>query len=82
MSEQRNIIVTKVFKWDGSRVKIDSIKIGDEFMPIPGDNGRPKEERDAQNERIKNVAETGADVRKELTMNPPAPKEKTVMGEI
>jgi len=51
-------------------------------MPIPGDNGHPKEERDAQNERIKHVAETGANVRKELTMNPPAPKEETCMGKI
>lgn len=76
------IIVTEWFKLEGKKSRIDWIKIGEKFMPIPGDNGHPKEERDAQNERIKNVAETGADVRKELTMNPPAPKEKTVMGEI
>ncbi len=49
-------------------------------MPIPGDNGHPREERDAQNERIKHVAEHGADVQKELNLNPPAPKEKNIFG--
>lgn len=49
-------------------------------MPIPGDNGRPKEERDAQNKRIREVAERGADVQKEVIMNPPAPKEKNIFG--
>jgi hypothetical protein len=51
-------------------------------MPIPGDNGNPKAERDAQNMRIKEVAERGADVRKELTFNAPAPKENSIMGKI
>jgi hypothetical protein len=51
-------------------------------MPIPGDNGRPKEERDAQNERIKHVADTDAFVKKELRFNPPAPKEKNIFGEM
>ncbi len=51
-------------------------------MPIPGDNGKPKEERDAQNARIKEVAERGADVQKEVTFNKPAPKDKTIFGDI
>lgn len=51
-------------------------------MPIPGDNGNPKKERDDQNKRIKHEAETGACVRQEVKSNPPAPKEKTCMGDI
>jgi len=51
-------------------------------MPIPADNGNPKEERDKQNQRIKDVANTGANVRKELTFNTPEPKTKTIFGEI
>lgn len=51
-------------------------------MPIPGDNGNPKAERDAQNKRIIEVAETGACVRKELRFNPPAPKEKCIFGDV
>jgi hypothetical protein len=51
-------------------------------MPIPGDNGRPREERDAQNKRIKEVAERGADVQKELILNNPQPKESTIFGKI
>jgi len=49
-------------------------------MPIPGDNGRPREERDAQNERIKHEAEVGGYVKKELNLNAPAPKEKNIFG--
>jgi hypothetical protein len=49
-------------------------------MPIPGDNGKPKEERDAQNKRIIDVAETGACVRSELKIMPPPPKEKNIFG--
>ena len=49
-------------------------------MPIPGDNGKPREERDAQNQRIKHEAEVGACVQKEVNLNPPAPKEKNIFG--
>ncbi len=49
-------------------------------MPIPGDNGHPQAERDAQNKRIIDVAERGADVKKEVRLNPPAPKEKNIFG--
>jgi hypothetical protein len=49
-------------------------------MPIPGDNGNPKQERDAQNARIREVAERGADVQKEVKFNKPAPKEKNIFG--
>jgi hypothetical protein len=51
-------------------------------MPIPGDNGNPKAEREAQERRIKEVAETGANVKSELRFNKPAPKEKTIFGKI
>ena len=49
-------------------------------MPIPGDNGNPKLERDKQNERINEVANRGADVAKELVLNKPAPKQKNIFG--
>lgn len=51
-------------------------------MPIPGDNGNPKAERDAQNARIRQVAERDADVLKVVTLNKPAPKDKTIFGDI
>jgi hypothetical protein len=51
-------------------------------MPIPGDNGNPKQERDAQNARIKDVAENGANVQKEVNFNKPAPKDNTIFGKI
>jgi len=51
-------------------------------MPIPADNGKPKEERDAQNKRIIDVANTGACVRKELRFMPPETKEKCIFGDI
>lgn len=35
-------------------------------MPIPGDNGQPKKEREAQEARIKEVAETGANLAHDL----------------
>jgi len=51
-------------------------------MPIPGDNGNPKAERDAQNRRIIEVAETDACVKKEVRMNPPAPEEANIFGKM
>ncbi len=42
-------------------------------MPIPGDNGNPRLERQKQNVRIRDVALTGADVQKDLNhWNEPA----------
>lgn len=35
-------------------------------MPIPGDNGNPKAEKEAQEKRIDEVSEHGADVKQEL----------------
>lgn len=35
-------------------------------MPIPGDNGQPRLERQKQNVRIRDVALTGADVQKDI----------------
>ncbi len=40
-------------------------------MPIPGDNGNPKEERQKQNVRIRDVALAGADCQKDVEFNPP-----------
>ena len=47
-------------------------------MPIPGDNGRPQAERDAQNKRIIDEANHGADVKKELRFLPPEKQEKSI----
>ena len=43
-------------------------------MPIPGDNGNPKEERQKQNVRIRDVALCGADLQKDI--NHYSPREK------
>lgn len=51
-------------------------------MPIPGDNGQPVREKEQQEARITDVANTGACVQKEVIFNAPAPKEKTIFGEI
>ncbi len=51
-------------------------------MPIPGDNGNPALEKKQQEERISNVANTGAYVQKEVKLNSPAPKEKSIFGEV
>lgn len=45
-------------------------------MPIPGDNGNPKLERQKQNVRIRDVALTGADCQKDINhWNPPEKSE-------
>lgn len=51
-------------------------------MPIPADNGNPMKEKEAQERRISDVANTGACVQKEVKMNPPCPKEKSIFGEV
>ena len=51
-------------------------------MPIPGDNGNPKQERRDQEARIRDVANTGACVQKEVNFNPPTPNEPCVFGEL
>ncbi len=51
-------------------------------MPIPGDNGRPMLEKEENEERITNVANTGACVQKEVKMGKVAHKEKCIFGEI
>ena len=51
-------------------------------MPIPGDNGNPEAEKKAQERRIRETAERGALVQKEVRFNAPAPKEKSIFGEI
>jgi hypothetical protein len=51
-------------------------------MPIPGDNGNPVLEKEQQEARIRKVAETGANVQVEVHLNPKAPKEKCIFGEI
>jgi len=41
-------------------------------MPIPGDNGHPRLERQQQNVRIRDVALCGADVQRDINhWNPP-----------
>lgn len=49
-------------------------------MPIPGDNGNPVQERRDQEARIRDVANHGACVQKEVNFNSPAPQEKNVFG--
>jgi len=44
-------------------------------MPIPGDNGNPRLEREKQNVRIRDVALAGADCQKDINhINPMAPE--------
>jgi hypothetical protein len=52
------------------------------IMPIPGDNGNPAKEKMDQEKRITDVANTGACVQKEVKFNAPAPKEKSIFGDI
>lgn len=40
-------------------------------MPIPGDNGNPKSEREAQERRIREVADKGGNVESEVIFNKP-----------
>ncbi len=51
-------------------------------MPIPGDNGNPQKEKEDQERRISDVANTGAYVQKEVKMNRPSPKERNIFGDI
>lgn len=51
-------------------------------MPIPGDNGNPVEEKREQEKRINDEANYGACVQKEVHFNKPAPKEKSIFGEV
>jgi len=55
---------------------------GDKEMPIPGDNGNPMKEKEDQEKRITNVADTGACVQKEVKMNKMEPKENCIFGRI
>ncbi len=49
-------------------------------MPIPGDNGHPREEMDKQLERINEVCERGANVVHELRVIGKPEKEKNIFG--
>ncbi len=51
-------------------------------MALPADNGNAPLEKKQGEERITNVANSGAYVQKEVKMNAPAPKEKCIFGEI
>lgn len=51
-------------------------------MPIPGDNGNPKKEKEEGEKRITEVANSGAYVQKEVKMNAPAPKENSIFGKV
>ncbi len=48
-------------------------------MPIPGDNGQPKKEREEHAARIDEVAKNGANLKEELNFKP---SEKTNFGNI
>lgn len=52
------------------------------MCPIPGDNGNPALEKKQQEQRITNVADTGACVQKEVKFNPPAKKEDSIFGRV
>lgn len=45
-------------------------------MPIPGDNGQPKMERQKQEQLIRETALHGGDLKPELRFMPPAQDEK------
>ena len=45
-------------------------------MPIPGDNGNPKLERQLWEKQIRETALHGGDLKPELRFNPPPPNEK------
>jgi hypothetical protein len=47
-------------------------------MPIPGDNGRPRLERQKQNVLIRDVALTGADVQKDINRINPREKAEAI----
>jgi len=47
-------------------------------MPIPGDNGKPREERQKQNVLIRDVALTGADVQRDINHYNPPSKEPAI----
>lgn len=49
-------------------------------MPIPGDNGNPVQERRDQEARIRDVANHGACVQKEVIYNQPAPSTSCIFG--
>lgn len=49
------------------------------MCPIPGDNGNPKKEKEAGEERIADVAENVGPVTRDLKFNKPSP---TPMGGI
>lgn len=49
-------------------------------MPIPGDNGNPRAEMDAQEKRINEVCERGANVVSELKVIAHPEKEKNIFG--
>jgi hypothetical protein len=51
-------------------------------MPIPGDNGNPKQEREKQNMRIEEESKTAGDVKSELRFNKPEGKKETYLGRI
>jgi len=51
-------------------------------MALPADNGNPKKEKYAQENRITEVANHDACVQKEVKLNSPAPKEKCIFGEV
>ena len=74
--------VTDCIYSDSNRIYINHMDLGGIAMAIPADNGNYAKERAEQEKRISEVANTGANVQKEVKFNPPAHKEKCIFGEI
>lgn len=51
-------------------------------MPIPGDNGKPRLERERQNTLITETAKNGGFIKPELRFNKVSPKQDTYFGKI
>lgn len=51
-------------------------------MALPADNGNAPLEKKQNDERINKVCNEGACVQKEVKMNPMAPKESCIFGEV
>lgn len=51
-------------------------------MALPADNGNAPLEKKQGEQRITDVANSGAYVQKEVKMNPPAQKENSIFGKV
>ena len=51
-------------------------------MPIPGDNGNPKLEREKQDMRIEEESKNAGQIKSELRFNKPEGKKESYLGRI